>query len=178
MFLDKREDRCPSGEAAVEGRRTSRRRSIRSGVSKMDSSSRRQRRESWCSASVRSARQSSGSLWKRSEPATSQMSSLSSPVRRSLSSSAWYPSGSSTQIPGVNLEEPGQQEPCGVCEMRPCSRLNLREIALTDRRIHLFGNEANQLTLADCAVEAADIAFYFPQILQLVSKPHCITNCN
>src|SRR6185312_2570242 len=91
-------DRLPSrafGSFAASGCKASSSRSASPGVLRIAPSNRRQRRVSFSRAALIKTSLTSGSLAKRSEPCSSQTSSLPSTVRKSEVSSVWWPSGSS-----------------------------------------------------------------------------------
>jgi hypothetical protein len=72
----------------------------------------------------------------------------------------------------MHFEEFGQQLPRGIGQVRPRSALNLRQIALTHRSLKLRPDCPDQLLLRHGTIQAAKIAFDFPQIPELFAELH------
>ena len=76
------------------------------------------------------------------------------------------------QVAGMHLEEACQQQPGGVGQVRARAALDLREVGLADRRVHLLANGAHQFLLRHGAVESAEGAFDFAEVADFLAEFH------
>src|SRR6266851_5278704 len=76
------------------------------------------------------------------------------------------------QVSGMDLEEPRQQHARRVCELRPRSALDLRQVRLAESSAHLLLERPRQILLGHLAAEAAQRAFHQAQIAEFFAELH------